>query len=84
MNLSMGGRIMLINIVLNAIPIYSLSVYTYPVKVLKEIRRFQSNFLWHGNENKRTIHWVRWESIWCSVRIGGLSIKTSKYSTNLF
>ncbi|XP_058741746.1 uncharacterized protein LOC131614136 [Vicia villosa] len=44
--LSMGGRVTLINSILNSIPIYSLSFYHAPKKVLSEIRRIQRRFLW--------------------------------------
>lgn len=71
----MGGRIVLINVVLNALPDYSLSFYKGPSKVLKEIRWIQRNLLWLGNENKRIIHWVSWEV---------LASKISNYSTKLF
>ncbi|XP_058766611.1 uncharacterized protein LOC131640218 [Vicia villosa] len=40
--LSMAGRVVLINSVLNAIPIYSLSFYKAPKKVLNEVRSIQS------------------------------------------
>lgn len=49
------GRVVLLNAVLNAMPIYTLPFYKAPTKVLQEIYSLQSNFLWRGNENKITI-----------------------------
>lgn len=73
--LSLASRVVLINSVLNTIPIYTLSFYKAPAKVLSEIRHIQSNFLWGGSENKRTVHWVNWKTI-CSLRDnGGLRVK---------
>ncbi|XP_058783195.1 uncharacterized protein LOC131657858 [Vicia villosa] len=73
--LSFAGRVVLINLVFNTIPIYSLSFYKAPCKVLQQIRQIQSNFLWHGKEDKRFIHWVSWSNV-CKTRDkGGLGIK---------
>jgi hypothetical protein len=45
---SLGGRIVLLNSVLNAIPIFYLSYLKIPEKVVKEVIRIQRNFLWGG------------------------------------
>lgn len=54
-----------------------LSVFFYkaPPKVLLEFRRIQSNFLWRGCENKRTIHWVKWLDVCKPLNQGGLGIQ---------
>ncbi|XP_058783557.1 uncharacterized protein LOC131658261 [Vicia villosa] len=54
--LSVRGRVVMVNALLNFIPIYSLSFYKARVKVLKEIIRIQSNFLRGGYDTKITIH----------------------------
>lgn len=46
--LSKGERVVLINFVLNAIPIYLFLFYQAPKKVLKEIKSIQRRFLWRG------------------------------------
>ncbi|XP_058775837.1 uncharacterized protein LOC131650124 [Vicia villosa] len=46
--LSIGGRITLINFVLNAIPGYYLSFYKIPKVVLAEMVKLQREFLWCG------------------------------------
>lgn len=53
--ISFAGRIVLINSVLNAVPVYSLFFYKAHIKILQQIRQIQSNFLWHGKEDKRYI-----------------------------
>jgi hypothetical protein len=45
---SLGGRIVLINSVLNSIPIFYLSFMKLPVVVRKKIIRIQREFLWGG------------------------------------
>ena len=46
--LSIDGRITLINFVLTALPIYLLSFFRIPKKVVHKIVSIQRNFLWRG------------------------------------
>ncbi|XP_058733800.1 uncharacterized protein LOC131605468 [Vicia villosa] len=73
--LSMAGRVELINSVLSAIPIYSLSFYKAPKKVLQEIKSIQSKFLWGGGDRDKSIHWVSWDTVCKSRKEGGLGVK---------
>ncbi|XP_058725827.1 uncharacterized mitochondrial protein AtMg00310-like [Vicia villosa] len=73
--LSMGGRVTLLNSILNAVPIYSLSFYRAPKIVLNEIRRIQRKFLWGGVEGGRCINWVSWSKACKSKVDGGLGIR---------
>lgn len=57
-HLSLGGRITLINSVLNSLPIFFLSFLRIPRKVLKILIRIQRNILWGGNCDKKKIMWV--------------------------
>jgi hypothetical protein len=43
--LSLGGRIVLLNLVLNAIPIFYLSFFKMPVTVVRKVVRIQREFL---------------------------------------
>ncbi|XP_058746645.1 uncharacterized protein LOC131619576 [Vicia villosa] len=56
--LSLGGRAVLINSVLNTIPVHALSFYKISSEVLKEIRKIQSRLIWKGNDSFRSIHWI--------------------------
>ncbi|CAI8608183.1 unnamed protein product [Vicia faba] len=73
--LSIGGRVTLINAVLNTIPIYFLSFFKIPKVVLKEIIRIQREFLWCGGIYKWGIPWVSWPEVCRSKEEGGLGIK---------
>ncbi|CAI8608686.1 unnamed protein product [Vicia faba] len=57
--LSIRDRIMLINSVLNSIPIYYLSFFKIPKIVLKKLIRIQREFLWSGGLEKKGI-----EALW--------------------
>lgn len=72
---SLGGRIVLLNSVLNAIPIFYLSYLKIPERVVKEVIRIQRNFLWGEVRGGRKICWVNWKRV-CSPRSkGGLGVR---------
>ncbi|XP_058784133.1 uncharacterized protein LOC131658901 [Vicia villosa] len=49
--------------VLNAIPLYSLSFYQAPKKVIKEIIGIQRRFHVEGVEGERCINWWKWQTL---------------------
>ncbi|WMV22162.1 hypothetical protein MTR67_015547 [Solanum verrucosum] len=73
--LSMGGRLTLINSVLNALPTYMMSLFPIPARVIKKLDRIRRNFLWQGNNEKKRFHLVKWESVVTGKKNGGLGIK---------
>jgi hypothetical protein len=66
---SLGGRIVLINVVLSSIPIFFLSFMKMPV-VWREVVSIQRNFLWGGLSTRRRINWVKWADI-CKTKKEG-------------
>ena len=56
-NLSMGGRITLINSVLTALPTYLLSFFKIPKHVVQKIVSIQRNFLWGSHQDSNKIPW---------------------------
>nr|KYP53045.1 Putative ribonuclease H protein At1g65750 family [Cajanus cajan] len=66
--LSIGGRVTLINAVLNAMPIHFLSFFKAPNSVIKEIVAIQRDFLWRGVKDGSKIPWVKWETV-CGLRL---------------
>jgi hypothetical protein len=60
---SLGGRIVLLNAVLNAIPIFYLSYLKIPILVWKKVGRIQRDFLWGGRRGRRRISWIKWETV---------------------
>lgn len=76
--LSFGGRVILINAVLSALPVYYLSMYKAPKRVLNKITQIQRRFLWGGNEDCRKICWVKWEVVCRAREDGGLGIRNIK------
>ncbi|RHN63454.1 putative reverse transcriptase zinc-binding domain-containing protein [Medicago truncatula] len=75
---SLGGRITLLNSVLNAIPIFYLSFMKIPTKVVKKVTRIQRDFLWGGVGGGRKICWVKWKTICQPKSKGGLGVRDVK------
>jgi hypothetical protein len=73
--ISLGGRITLLNSVLNAIPIFYLSYLKILISVWKKIRRLQREFLWGGRGGRKKLCWVKWDAVCQPKRWGGLGVK---------
>ncbi|KAK2438342.1 E3 ubiquitin-protein ligase UPL1 [Trifolium repens] len=66
---SLGGRITLLNLVLNVIPIFYLFYLKIPIQVWKKFRRIHWEFLWGG---RKKIDWVKWDVVCQPKCLGGL------------
>ena len=80
--MSFGVRITLIKAALANLPIYFMSLFKFPVEVIKRIEKLQRDFLWHGHEKKKKFHLIKWSQVCKSKEDGGLGIRTLK-ETNL-
>jgi hypothetical protein len=72
---SLGGRVVLLNSVLSAIPIFYLSLFKMPVGGWKKIVRLQRRFLWGGAAGSSKISWVSWVDVCRPKKEGGLGVK---------
>jgi hypothetical protein len=73
--ISFGGRVVLLNAVLNAIPVFYLSYLKIPVQVWKKIRRLQREFLWGGRRGRKKISWIKWDTVCLPKKEGGLGVR---------
>jgi hypothetical protein len=71
----LGGRIVMINVVLSAISVFYLSFIKMPTKVWKEVVKIQRSFLWGGLAKRNKTCWVKWNDICKPKREGGLGIR---------
>jgi len=73
--LSMVVRMCLVKSMINALPLFYLSLYKAPVPVCQQIRKIQASFLrgW-GYEGKK-IAWIGWDKICRPEGEGGLGIR---------
>jgi hypothetical protein len=74
-HISLGGRIVMINAVLSAIPVFFLSYMKMPLKVWREVVKIQRTFLWGGLSKRSKTCWVCWEDICKPKKEGGLGIR---------
>jgi hypothetical protein len=64
----------LLKAVIQAIPMYSMSVFQLPISLCKEINSMMPNFWSHMTKNSK-IHWMSWERLGHSKYVGGLGFR---------
>ncbi|KAG5598726.1 hypothetical protein H5410_030096 [Solanum commersonii] len=69
--LSFGGKEMLINNVLQSIPIYLLPILTPPKCVIKDIHRCFEKLPWNSKDVGKAKRWVAWDDICLPKGEGG-------------
>jgi hypothetical protein len=74
-HISFGGRLVLINSVLNSILFFYLSLIKLPVQVRKKLVRIQRDFLWGGVHGSRKLSWNKWKVVCKEKRKGGLGVR---------
>lgn len=74
--LSFGGKVVLINHVLQSIPFYLLSAIKHPKYVIYDIHRIFAKFLCNFKEEGKFIHWIAWKDICLPKGEGGLSFRS--------
>nr|GEV89717.1 RNA-directed DNA polymerase, eukaryota, reverse transcriptase zinc-binding domain protein [Tanacetum cinerariifolium] len=79
--LSISGRLTLLKSVLGSIPIYHMSIFKVPMKVLHRMEPIRSH-LFNGMDlgSKKSI-WVKWNNVLASKEKGGLGV-SSLYALN--
>jgi hypothetical protein len=80
--LSIAGRIVILNSVISAMPVYFMLVFLLSECVIKAIDRIRRNFFWHGHKDnqasKRGICLVNWRIVTTNKLYGGLGIRDIK------
>ncbi|GKB77897.1 RNA-directed DNA polymerase, eukaryota, reverse transcriptase zinc-binding domain protein [Tanacetum coccineum] len=74
--LSIGDRLTLIKSVLSSIPLYQMSIFKVPKKVLNTLESIRRNFF-NGIEGKdRKMSWISWNKVLASKKYGGLGVSS--------
>ncbi|GJS08858.1 RNA-directed DNA polymerase, eukaryota [Tanacetum coccineum] len=68
------GRLTLIKSILGSIPIYYLSLFKAPLKIINLLKSIRARFFWGFKEGGRGISWVKWNSILLNNMMGGLDV----------
>ena len=73
--LSRAGRLVMVKVVLEAMPVYWRGLTWIPKGILEKIRRLCFSFLWSGSADRRTMPWVGSEKIALPKALGGWGLK---------
>nr|GEW13412.1 RNA-directed DNA polymerase, eukaryota [Tanacetum cinerariifolium] len=74
--LSIGGRLTLLKSILDASPLYNMSIYKVPKGVLNEMAAIRSKFFNGVDTLERKITWVSLEKVLASKKNGGLGVSS--------
>ena len=75
MMLSKAGKEVLIKVVAQAIPTYTMSVFQLPLKLCEELDGLCASFWWGQVGNERKIHWKSWDKLTLSKKDGGMRFR---------
>jgi hypothetical protein len=73
--LSLGGRLVLIKVVLEIQPVYWMSLATVPNSVLVKLCHLIFSFLWLGCSERKQSHLCNWETIARPKKVGGWGLR---------
>lgn len=76
--LSIGGRLILVKSVLGVLPLYYLSLFRTPLKVINTLESIRMRFFGGFKEEEKKISWVKWNSILLDRDKGGLGTGSIK------
>ncbi|KAK2639321.1 hypothetical protein Ddye_027116 [Dipteronia dyeriana] len=76
--LSIGGREVLLNAVVQAIPTYIMGLFKLPMSFIGDIHKLCNKFLWGSSEEKSKIHWCDWRNMCFSKEEKGLGFRDLK------
>lgn len=74
--LSIAGRVQLVKSVVQSMLIHTMTVYSWPISLLREIEKWIKNFIWSGDINKRKLVTVAWKKMCADLDEGGLGIRS--------
>ena len=63
---------MLIKMVAQTIPTYSMSIFKLPKKVCDDINSVLAKYWWGQTRNEKKIHWINWNKLCNSKNKGGM------------
>nr|GFA73292.1 RNA-directed DNA polymerase, eukaryota, reverse transcriptase zinc-binding domain protein [Tanacetum cinerariifolium] len=79
--LSIGVRFTLLKSVLGSIPIFHMSIYKAPMRVLKELESVRRQFFNGHDPKSKKASWVKWSTVTSAKDQGGLGV-ASLYALN--
>ncbi|XP_060211975.1 uncharacterized protein LOC132639553 [Lycium barbarum] len=74
--LSFGGRYVLVNHVLQTMPVYLLSAMNPPSGVIKQLHKIFAKFFWSNTVGVKSKHWVAWDKLCLPKDEGGIGLRS--------
>lgn len=74
--LSIAGRVQLIKSVVQGMLVHTMSIYSWPTKLLREMEKWIKNFIWSGDVSKKKMVAVAWKKVCADYDEGGLGTKS--------
>lgn len=74
--LSIASRVQLVKDVIQSMLLHTMSIYSWPVSLIRDIEKWLKNFIWSGDVNKRKMVIVAWKKVCASFDEGGLNIRS--------
>eukprot|EP00253_Pinus_taeda_P026144 PITA_26144 len=78
--LNMVSRVILIESILQSMPLYLFSILAMPKWILKKIKNLQRNFLWGSMGQDRKWALVKWGTTYLPKNLGGISLRDPQHS----
>ncbi|GAU19469.1 hypothetical protein TSUD_77130 [Trifolium subterraneum] len=72
----MAGRLQLVRAVIQSMLIYSITLYSWPTSLIKELEKNIRNFVWSGEIDKRKLVTVSWKKVCRPLSQGGLNLRS--------
>lgn len=73
--LSQAGKEVLIKVIAQAIPTYTMSCFAFPIGLCTEIKQLLCKFWWGSGESTSKIHWMKWKCMCLPKNKGGLGFR---------
>jgi len=74
--LSMAGRVQLVKSIIQSMVIHTMTVYSWPISILRDIEKWIKNFIWSGDIDKRKLVTVAWKKVCADLDEGGLGLRS--------
>ncbi|XVF13719.1 hypothetical protein REPUB_Repub08aG0231800 [Reevesia pubescens] len=72
--MSMGGRLVLMKVILESLPLYYMSLFKLSRCVSEKLDKLQRRFLWGDSSKGQKIHLIDWKSLCTFKEFGGLGL----------
>ncbi|XP_062005714.1 uncharacterized protein LOC133722872 [Rosa rugosa] len=82
--LSGAGKDILIRVVAQALPNYAMSVFQLTKNFCEDLEQMCARFWWGSTDDKRKIHWKKWDDLCHAKEEGGLGFRSlSEFNSSM-